>query len=493
VRLLIDRCAILDPDTPTGYRSDQHVVVEGNTIIAVGDSFRNGPFDRVLPGQNRLAVPGLINAHTHSPENFMRGLTDRLPLEPWLVYMFGMCGEYSPRDHYVNAMLGAIEMIHTGVTGVVDHLWMSPGPNVGAMDAAMQAYRDSGMRAVVAPLYRDAQFDVEFAIERGHPLVDTFYAKVGQNLLPLQRLLELVTDFVSRWHGSEGGRLRAHVGPAGLQWCTEELLRQSLELARRHSTCFHMHLLETHVQDWVCRKRFGKSGVEWLAERDLLGPDVSLSHSVHVTPKDVELIAESGASVVHNPASNLKLGSGLAPVRVMLDNGVPVALGTDGAFSNDNQVLFEVLRLAALVHTTTDPYPNRWISAREAWAMATEAGAVVMGNQPIGRIREGYLADIALLDLSSPHLVPLNDAYRQLAFCESGASVRTVIIDGNVVMSEGHIEVFDEESIIAEAQEAVASRLYRQPTVPAEIQVAVNRFLAFQQDIVTDASSRSLQ
>jgi cytosine/adenosine deaminase-related metal-dependent hydrolase len=309
-------------------------------------------------------------------------------------------------------------------------------------------------------------------------------AKIGEHFDPLDEVLAMMEDFVRRWHRAEGGRLLAFLGPSGLQWCTQELLERSLELARRHATGFHMHLLETLVQDWACRRRFGMSGAAWLAERQLLGPEVSLPHSVHLSHSDVALLAASGASVVHNPAANLKLGSGLAPIRAMLDLGVNVGLGTDGAASSDNQVLFEALRLAALIHNTGDPDPERWISARDAWRMATEGGARVLGLAgQVGELRRGYLADIVLLDLDSPHLSPLNDPVRQMAFCESGASVRSVIVDGRVVMHEGHIEAFDEQAILQEASQAIAGRPFRGP-MPAEVADAIARFTAFQKDIV---------
>ena len=268
-----------------------------------------------------------------------------------------MCGAYSPRDHYLSIMLGNIEMIRSGVTGVVDHFWMSPAPNAPAMDAAMEAYRDSGLRAAVAPLYRDAQFDIDYGIADGYPLAGTFMAEIGAHFAPLDEVLAMLEDFLRRWHRAEGGRLLAFLGPSGLQWCTQDLLEKSLELARRHATGFHMHLLETRVEEWACRRKFGMSGTAWLAERELLGPEVSLPHSVHLSHSDVAQLAASGASVVHNPAANLKLGSGLAPIRTMLDLGGNVALGTDGAASSDNQVLFEALRLAALIHNTGDPDP----------------------------------------------------------------------------------------------------------------------------------------
>jgi cytosine/adenosine deaminase-related metal-dependent hydrolase len=361
---------------------------------------------------------------------------------------------------------------------------MSPKPNAPAMEAAMQAYRDSGLRAAVAPLYRDAQYDIDYGIQDGYPLAGTFMAEIGEHFAPLDEVLAMLEEFLRRWHHAEGGRLLAFLGPSGLQWCSQELLERSLELARRHTTGFHMHLLETRVQDWACRRRFGVSGTAWLAERELLGPEVSLPHSVHLGPADVAHLAASGASVVHNPAANLKLGSGLAPIRSMLDLGVNVALGTDGAASSDNQVLFEALRLAALIHNAGDPDPGRWIGAREAWHMATEAGARVLGLAgQLGQLRHGYLADLVLLDLDSPHLSPLNDPVRQLAFCESGASVRSVVVDGRVVLHDGHIEVFDEQAILQEAAEAVASRPFR-GAMPPQVADAIARFTAFQLDVV---------
>lgn len=482
--LLIEGCAVLDPQQPWGYTTNQYITIENNHISAITNQRPQGSFDRVIAGRNRLAIPGLINAHTHSPENILRATTDCIPLEPWLVHLFGTSGIYSPRDYYLSIMLGAIEMIRSGVTGVVDHLWTIPPLDPVALESAMEAYRDSGMRAAVAPLYKNAQREVEAGIAHGYPLAETFFAQMSQYFLPVPDIITILDNFIQRWHQTENGRLRCFVGPVGLHWVTEELLQESLELARRYQTGLHMHLLETYVQDWACRHHFGKSGVAWLAEHELLGPEVSLPHSVWVALEDIPYLADSGASVVHNPAANLKLGSGLAPIRAMLEVGVNVALGTDGAASSDNQVLFEAIRLAAMIHNPAEPDPQRWISAREAVRMATEAGAVVLGlTGQVGKLEAGCLADLALLDLSSPHLAPLNDAYRHLAFCESGASVRTVIVDGRVVMHEGRIELFDEAAIIAEAREAAKDRLHRQPLSP-EVKLAVERFAAFQQGIM---------
>jgi len=482
--ILIERCAVLDPDQEWGYSADRYIVIEGNRIQSVTGQRPGGAFERVISGEDRLAVPGLINAHTHSPENYLRASTECLPLEPWLIFLFGMSGEYSPRDYYLSAMLGIIEMFRTGVTSVVDHLWMNPPFQREAMDAVMEACRDSGIRAAVAPLYRDVAYDLEYGRSLGHTLEDPFFAETDATQLPVKDMMDVLASFIEQWHLTEGGRLKAFVGPGGLQWCSEELLRASLDLARQHRSGLHMHLFETRLQWKACQFKHGRSGVEWMAERELLGPEVSLPHSVWVrSEKELQCLAESQSMVVHNPAANLKLGSGLAPIKAMLEKGITVALGADGACSSDNQVMFEALRLAALIHDLSYPEPERWITAREAVKMVTEAGGAVMGLEgELGRIQEGWLADITLLDLSASNLVPLNDACKQLAFCESGSSVRTVLVDGRVVFEEGKIQTIDEQAIIAEAKEAVKGRPHRK-AMPPEVARFQKEIAAFQQDV----------
>ncbi len=482
--LLIENCAILTSQAELGYQTKRFIVINGNTIESISDHRPEGDFEAVLSGHNRLAIPGLVNAHTHSPENFIRGSTEQLTLEPWLVYLQATCGLYSARDHYLSTMIGAIEMIKTGTTAVLDHFW-SPKLSPDILAGVMQAYQDSGLRAAVAPLYGDARIDLDFGINQGYDtLADTAYALEATFPPPLSERLALLDDFFKNWHQAQAGRLRCMVGPTGLQWSSEELLQESLALTRRYGSGFHMHLLETRLQKESCHWKFGISGIEWLAQRKLLGSEMSLSHSVWVTPKELELIAEAGACLVHNPLANLKLGSGLAPIPAMLKLGGRVALGTDGAASNDNQVLFEAIRMAALIHNDPRRNPKEWLSAQQSMYLATEGGAYALGlTGKLGRLESGYLADITLLDLSTSYMFPMTEAYKQLVFCDTGRSVATVIIDGTVVMQDGQITLFDEQAILAEAREAIAGRLYRHPQIPAHIQADMDKFTKFSQDI----------
>ena len=485
MRLLIKACSlILDLNEPRGVRSDESILIEGNRIIAVGTIPADTPVDFVIDGQQRFAIPGLINAHTHSPENYVRATAEGLPLEPWLALLYGISEPYSPRDHYLCCLLGAIEMLLSGVTSVLDHFWMVPAPTLDALDAGMHAYRDVGMRAGIAPLFRDAMYDVEAGEALGFHLQETFYGRLNDALPKVPEMIALQDEFFRRWHGAEGGRLSCYTGPSGTQWASDDLLIESMAQARRHGGGLHMHLSETRLQDWAQRQRFGKTPVAWLAEHDLLGPDVSLAHSVWITDRDVQTIAEHGACVVHNPAANLKLGSGLAPIRKLIDAGATVAIGADGSASSDNQVLFEAMRLAALIHNPREDDSTRWITARDVVRMATDGGAcVLLHPNDLGKIAVGHLADITLLDLSAPNLTPLNDPLKHLAYCETGASVHTVIVDGAIVVDARQLTTINVPDILAEISDRAAHRLHHKPVTP-EVLEAVARFSAFQQHIM---------
>ena len=485
MKILVENCTVLDPDAPWGCQANRHILIEGQYIHSVSAERPEGPFERVIDGRDFLAIPGLVNAHTHSQENFVRATDERLPLEPWLVRTIWAVDVFSERDYYLSAMVGVIEMLHSGATSVIDHLGLTSGVGLGHLDAAMGAYRDSGMRAGIAPLVRQVSYDIDEGQARGHRTAESVMNQNARRLTGGE-YLALMEGFFRKWHNSEGGRLRCWTGPSGVQWATVEFLHQCLDTARRYGGGLHMHLMESRVQDHVIRKKYGRTAVALLSDEKLLGPDVSFPHSIWLTDRDVGRLADSGAVPIHNPAANLKLGSGLAPIRKMLAAGITPGLGADGAKSSDHQNMFGHLHLAAMIHNLTSADPHAWISSREAVRMATEggAGALMLSGQ-LGRISPGYLADITLLDLKSPSLTPFNDAFHHLAFTELGHSVHSVIIDGKLVVEAGRILTFDEAAILAEVREATKSRMHRRP-LPMEWQVAVDRQLAYQQDIMNN-------
>lgn len=457
--ILIKNCAALSREAESGYIENVNIVIEGNKIAYIGTEAREGSYERVIDGRDMLAIPGLINSHTHSTEIYLKGTSDCIPLEMWLPHLFGTCGEYSPRDIYLCSIVGAIEMLKTGTTALLDHLWISPGMREDLLDAAMQAYSDVGIRAAVAPLIDNMDHVVEIAVRRGFPLDKVFFGKRHSYRPPIEEQLAVIEAFFERWHRKENGRLQCFAGPGGIQWCSEKMLHQYKDIADKYDSYIHMHALETYAQFKACEEMMGKTGVAILRDYGMLNDRISLAHSVWLTSEDIDILAEYGAMVVHNPACNLKLGSGLAPIREMIDKGVIVGLANDGSASSDNQVMFDALKIAALKHNTTYTDHNKWISAREVMQMATEWGGYVMGYKGIlGYLKPGCLADITLLNLNTPYLSPLNDAYRTLVFCETGSSVDTVIVDGKIVVEKGKLLTIDEDSLLREIRETVKSR-----------------------------------
>jgi 5-methylthioadenosine/S-adenosylhomocysteine deaminase len=485
--ILIENCAVLDSSAPWGRQTGRNILIEGTRITSVSSERPQGNFARVIDGREFLAIPGLVNAHTHSLENFARATDERLPLEPWLVHTIWALDVLSERDYYLAAMVGVIEMLQSGTTAVIDHLGLTPGSGLGHIDSAMKAYRDSGIRAGIAPLIRQSSFDVEDGQARGHRTAETVLARSGRQRTDAE-YVEILEGFFREWHGAEGGRLRCWTGPSGVQWATVDFLHQCLDVARRGGGGLHMHLMESRVQDHVIRTKYGRTAIALLADEKLLGPDVSLPHSIWLSDRDVGRLADAGAVPVHNPAANLKLGSGFSPIRKMLAAGITPGLGADGSKSSDHQNMFGHLHLAALIHNLAANEPDSWLSSREVVRMATEGGAAaLMLSGQLGRIAPGYLADITLLDLRSPSLTPFNDAYHHLAFTELGRSVHSVIIDGKLVVENGHILTFDASAILEEVREAAKERMHRRP-FPKEWQEAQDRFLAHQQDIMRNTS-----
>lgn len=449
---------------PGELRRGVDIEIADGAIAAVRDADAQRPAaGDELDGRGLLAIPGLVNSHSHSPENCLRGLGEGLALEPWLLRMFGTSGLYTPEDHYVCALAGAIEMLELGITSVVDHLWMTP-PSPEAIDATMRAYRDAGIRAAVAPLMDDHDYTEDLADALGYDLgLAALRHHVG--LPPADELVGMLADAFERWHGAEDGRLRILAGPGGVQWASEELLTGLAELARKHDSGVHIHLLETTVQDRVCRFRFGRSGLAALADLGVLGPVCSLPHSVWIDDADVELIARHEAVTVHNPAANLRLGSGRAPIVALHEAGATVALGTDGSASSDNQNLWEAIRLATLIHN--DAGADRWLTSERTLAMATTGGAAVMGLRGrLGRLEPGALADVTLIDQRDDGLAGAVDTGGGLALSESGRGVRHVLVGGRVVVRDGRLRTVDPDAARAALAEQAAKRAQTTSTPP---------------------------
>jgi guanine deaminase len=456
--LLIAGGQVLRGTPPVLERAD--VLVEADRIALVAPSLPRPDGAEVLDAAGFLVVPGLINTHTHAHNNLLRGLAGRWTLEDLLNHGPALNANRTVEDHYLSAAIGAIEMVKTGCTTAYDLMMAAPAPTVDDMEAVARGYADVGLRAVLAPAVADIPFHgtVPGLMERLPPELSRRVAAI--TAAPAKALLDLSEQTIRRIHGTAGGRIRAAIAPTIPTQCTDDFLAGCARLVREHGAPLHTHLMESKVQAIAAQRRWGRTAVARLAELSLLGPGFVGAHSVWLTDDDIQRLADTGSAIAHNPASNLKLGSGIAAVREMLDRGVTVGLGCDGSMSSDNQNLFEAMRLAGLVGNVRFPHAtDRWLTAREVWQIATAGSARALGLAgDIGAVEPGRKADLVLLRATGTFLHPRNDVVSSLVYAETGADVDTVLVDGRVVLRGGRVLTVDEDRIRAQAQ-AAADRI----------------------------------
>ncbi len=433
------------------------VLIEGNKIAEVGpDLLVDKQVDTVIDARGKLVMPGLVNCHCHSDENFWRGSFDQLPLEPWMMYSIPLFdfGPFPERWIYLRTMLGAIEMLKGGVTTVQDDCIEFARFTVEGFAATMKAYKDSGMRASLArnkcdrPEYEKVPWIRE-------ALPKTFLAKMDDvKAPPAAEILEIYREVINEWHGREGDRLRVSLSCSAPQRCTDDYLLMLGELSHECNLPFNMHIAETKVQSVTGPEFYGKSILKHVADLGLLTPRTVIIHSVWMDDDDIRIMGLNQVSVAHNPVSNSKIGSGIMPLRKLVDAGVNVGLGTDGMSTNDGQSMFETMKVALLLQHVANPDYHHWATATEALRMATYGGArACLLHDRIGAIEKGMRADVIIIDLDTPAFVPLNNTKHQIVYCETGSSVTASIIDGKIVMQDRKLAHVDEQSIYAEVRE----------------------------------------
>lgn len=413
----------------------------------------------MIDASGMLVVPGFVNAHSHSPDNLVRGTGDNLPLELWSLSSSAGRENRSLREVYLSVLLGAIEMMRNGTTSVLDHVRISPDINADALDAVASAWLDSGMRATIAPIVSDrAVVDTMPFEARDFDGVDQ--SAFGTRLpLPAAEQIAIVEDFYERWHGRGNGRIRVAIGPSAPQRCSDELLVQAADFSLRKNALLHMHVLETDVQQHMGDKLYRNGTISHLADLGLLSSRTHLVHCIWVNESEIETIARHDACVVHNPVSNARLGSGYCKLPAMLDRGVRVALGTDSTCCNDGSSMLETMKWTAILHNLASTDPSHWIGPDRALAMGTVGGADAIGlGDNIGRIAKGLSADLTLYRLASPSFVPLREPVRQLVLSETGMSHGLTLCCGRALARDGRATVIDERAVWQEAEELAARR-----------------------------------
>ena len=429
------------------------LLVEGRNIAAVGPNLA-APLDaRIIDAAGKLIMPGLVNAHMHSSEMLLRGRYERMPLEVWLLYAypFLMDDPISLRLLFLRSQLLAIESIRSGVTTVCDDFFDPPRFDLERLATVFRAYGETGLRANVSSgIMNVAPLD---AVPDGQKIVPPQLATLldfGQPM-PFSVYRDFAETVFDTLHETHNGRLRFMLAPSAPQRCTPDFYVGCYDMAVERGVPFHTHVLETRVQRQTGQALHRKNLIAYMKDLGVLGRNTAIAHSVWVSDKDIEVMGAAGVSVLHNIASNLKLGSGVAPIRPLLEAGVTVALGTDGVSSNDTANVWDLMRLAAIVHNTTDPEPDQWMKASEILSMATIGGArSAMLDHRTGSLEPGKAADLLMLDLKSIAFTPLNNIGRQLVYAENGRSIEMVIIDGTIVYENGTLTRIDEVSVLEE-------------------------------------------
>ena len=410
---------------------------------------------RRIDASDRLVIPGLVNGHHHAQAQLAKGRFDRTTLELLLVAMPWTNGARTLEDKHLSALIGAAELVRKGCTATYDMFAEFPLPTAEGVAAVARAYTDVGMRATIAPMMADRSF-----YEAIPGLLEYLPAPLREQAAAIRHephgaALAACRKIVTGWQ-FDRGRVQPGLGPTIPHHCSDAFLTGCRDLARELDLGMQMHVAESKTQAALAPQRYGRTLVGHLHALGMLGPRFCAAHAVWLDEADRGLLADAGASVSHNPGSNLKLGSGVADMRRMLERGVNVAIGTDGTSCSDNLNVFEAMRLASYLSRVQDHPVERWVTAREAFRAATEGGARALGFQGIGRIEKGYLADLTFIDLSALHYVPPNDLFAQLVFGEDGTGVDSVMVGGRLVLDHGRLVNVDLPRLRAQAEEAMA-------------------------------------
>ncbi len=425
---------------PANAHDDVHpaadLAIAGHKIVGVGAAPDGFVPDRVIDGRQHIVLPGLVNTHTHLSMTLMRNYADDLAFWPWLLERVKPLEDHLvPEDVRVGARLGIAEMIRGGTTCFHDMYFH--------LDEVADEVANAGLRA---------------------RLCGALFDNSGQG----EQLLASAVGLHDRWHGKADGRVTVGLGPHSPYLCSVAYLREILAEAERLRCGLHVHVAETEREVAESRERHGMTPVQLLADLGCFRVPVVAAHGIYVDADDRRLLRDGGVSVAHNPGSNLKLANGIAPVQELLDDGINVSLGTDGAASNNNLNVFEEMHLAALL--------QKWLRrdaealpARQVLRMATINGAKALGlDAHIGSLEVGKQADIVLVDAAQPHLAPRHDPIALLVYSAQAADVDTVLVAGRVLLENRELKTLDAEALLTQAGEQTRRLLQRASEATAD-------------------------
>lgn len=423
--ILIQNCTIL-PMTNKGLIKNGVIATKNNKITYVGKKTTAPKItaEKIIDAQNKVAIPSLINCHTHLTMTLFRGIAEDQPLNTWLTKtIWPLEAKLQPKDVYNGALLGCLEMMKTGTTTFADMYYHE--------DQVAKAVEKAGLRAVLT----------QGTIEVGDP-------KIGE------KTLKNSINFATKYNRYANGRVTTRLGPHAVYTCSPELLTKVREAASKLNLGIHIHLAESKEMVKQVKQKYNSTEVELLKKIAFLGPDVLAAHCIHLTNKETRLLATHNVKVAHNPVANMKLAQGTAKIKDLRDLGIIVGLGTDGPASNNTLDMFETMKVAALLQKLHYKDPTV-LPAYTVLKMATIDASKALGiENSVGSIEVGKKADILLIDFRKPHLTPLHNVYANIVYSVHGSDVHTVIVNGNILMENREVKTLNEREVIQKAQKA---------------------------------------
>ena len=423
--ILIKNALILNPNTDFNNQT-QDILIKNDKIAEISKEITGENVDKIIDAEGKILLPGLINTHTHLSMTLFRGLADDLSLDEWLndniwPIEANLNGDYC----YIGALLGVIELIKSGTTTFSDMYFY--------MEDVAKAVEESGIRAVLS--YGMIDFDDE----------EKRKAELEENLKLIQKC-----------NNTAYGRIKVFFGPHSPYTASEELLKKVRSLADENNIGIHIHVSETQkeIEDVTSQK--GLRPFEYLDSIGFLGPDVVCAHCVWLNENEINIIKEKNVKISHNPCSNMKLASGIAPISTLLDNDICVGIGTDGASSNNNLDLIEELKIASLLQKVSTLNP-KVLTSDDALAMGTINGARALGlDDEIGTIEVGKKADLILIDTNNANMVPdSSNLSSNIIYSANGSNVDTTICNGQILMENRKLTTLNEEEIYEKAKKAI--------------------------------------
>jgi cytosine/adenosine deaminase-related metal-dependent hydrolase len=452
--VLVERCDVVATMDGAGTEiAGGSILVQDGRIAWVGPAGTEpvpAPGTERLDGRGCVALPGLVNTHHHLYQVMTRVRAREQGLFGWLTELYPVWAGVDAEWERAAARVGLAELALSGCSTTTDHHYVFPAGAGDLLEAEVDAAAEIGLR------FHPCRGSMDLGTSRGGLPPDSVVQDLDQVLADTEAA-------VRRFHDpAPGSMLRIAVGPCSPFSCTERLMRESAELARRLGVRLHTHIAETLDEESFCLERFGRRPVELVADLGYLGPDVWLAHCVHLSDADVKAVAGSGTGVAHCPTSNLRLGSGIAPVRGLLDAGATVGLGVDGSASNDGGDLLAEARQAMLV-ARAGGAPDA-LSARQALRVATAGGAACLGRDgEVGSIEVGRRADLALFGVDDLGHAGAADPVAAVLYCSPGR-VRHLLVEGRTVVRDGRLETADEDEIAREGHRVARRIAGRSPS-----------------------------